>query len=190
MDTKYLFLEALKSATSAIMLVKPSDYAKPTPDTEWNVLDLAKHMLYELSWLPDILAGSTINEVGDRYEGDLIGNDLLTSWRSAEKLAIKAVNKCDLNKVAHLSWMDATNDFYLKQAASDQLIHSWDLSKALNQPVRFNKDIAQYVLDISQLNLDGMMASGLFAKPIEVNVLSDLQTKLLALYGRDINWRT
>lgn len=189
MDAKELFIEALMSATKAVMMVGTEDFNKSTPDSEWDLKSLTGHMLYELSWTPDIVNGATIAEVGNKYDGDLIGSDLGSSWLRAEERAVEAVRKSDLSSVAHLSWMDATVEFYLKQAASDQLIHSWDLSAALSRPVRFNERLAEQIFKDSYSQKDKMEASGLFAPAIDVPESSDIQTKLLALYGRDINWR-
>jgi len=73
MNAKALFLATLDQATAVIDHVAPDDYHRPTPDTEWDVAALAGHMLYELCWVPDLLQGKTIAEVGSVYDGDLIG---------------------------------------------------------------------------------------------------------------------
>ncbi|MHB1864647.1 MAG: TIGR03086 family metal-binding protein [Candidatus Saccharimonadales bacterium] len=188
MDTRKLFINAVRTATSAVRLVQDADYTKPTPDSEWDVKDLASHMLYELSWVPDIVSGKLVSEVGDKYDGDLIGENLRRNWLEAETTAINSVKNCDLKGVAHLSWRDATNEYYLKQAASDQLIHAWDLSAALARPVKFDTEIAEYLYAYNYPNKDRMASSGLFGAELEVPKSSDIQTRLLALYGRDINW--
>lgn len=188
MNADQLFLAALDSATLAMSMLNPSVYNDPTPDTEWDVRTLANHMLYELFWTADVVRGRTISEVGSRYEGDLVGNDPRASWHRAKVAATKAVKNCDLGATIHLSWRDSTNDYYLNQAAADQLIHSWDLSAALLKPVKFEEDVAQAVYDKSYPNRKRMVASGLFKPALKVDGSSDIQTKLLALYGRDINW--
>ena len=76
MDLKALFKNCLGQASNVVSQVKTSQFKDPTPDTEWDVAALTRHMLYELSWVADILDGKTVAEVGNKYDTDLIGNDL------------------------------------------------------------------------------------------------------------------
>lgn len=184
MDAKEMFKQALFQATTVVNAVRPTDFYKPTPDTKWDVRTLVGHMLYELSWTPDILQGATIDEVGNKYSGDLIDDDLTTGWHEAAERAIQAVDQADLRAAAHLSYGDTTSDDYLKEAASDQLIHAWDLGTAIGMPVRFDPGVAEAVYDNALPKKDSMRASGLFAEPKEVSGETDIQTRLLAMYGR------
>lgn len=189
MDAKELFNKCLASATSAVRLVGPNDFDKPTPDTEWDVRTLAGHVLYELSWTADIVRDATIEQVGNRYDGDLIGDKLLINWELAATAAQEAIKACDLSAIAHLSYGNVTVGDYLREAASDQLIHSWDLSAALGQPVQFDAKVAQAVYDDVLPKAPGMASSGLFAVPLDVPDNAGIQTKLLAIFGRDANWQ-
>ena len=184
MDVKQLFDRSLASATRVVHQVKPSQFEDSTPDTEWNVRDLLAHMLYELSWVADILSGKTIAEVGDRYDGDLIGDDLRSSWDKAEAEARQAVNKVDLDRIIHLSYGDFPAKHYLQQESNDQLIHSWDLGTAIGMAVRFDPEAAKHLYQETLPNKDQLAATGLFAPAIEVSDSEDIQTKLLALFGR------
>ena len=42
-----------------------TDWHADTPDTEWDVSDLARHVIREQQWVPPLLDGKTIEEVGD-----------------------------------------------------------------------------------------------------------------------------
>jgi uncharacterized protein (TIGR03086 family) len=185
MDVKKLFLICLESATDVVKQVKVSQFDDPTPDTEWNVRQLASHILYELAWVPDILSGRTITEVGGKYDGDLIGNNLQNSWSEREKLAKEAVYKVDVNSIIHLSYGNFPAKHYLQQAANDQLIHSWDLGRAIKIPVFFDKEVLLELYKKALPRKNQLVKSGLFAPVIDVSNNSDLQTKFLAIYGRD-----
>ena len=184
MDVKQLFDRSLASATRVVHQVKPSQFEDSTPDTEWNVHDLLSHMLYELSWVADILSGKTIAEVGDSYDGDLIGDDLRGSWDKAEAEARQAVIKVDPDKIIHLSYGDFPARHYLQQESNDQLIHSWDLGTAIGASVRFDPGDAEFLYNDALPQKSRLAATGLFAPPIEVPDSEDIQTKLLALFGR------
>lgn len=192
METDELFTECLAQATRVVKQVRADQFALPTPDTEWTVRDLAGHMLYELSWVPDILEGKTVQEIGDIYEGDLIGSSdigLSVQWDNAVTKAEEAVAHADLDGAAHLSYGDVTIGYYLREAAADQLIHAWDLGQAIGVTVAFDEDIALSIYDRIKSSADDMRQSGLFAPPKNVPPDADLQTKLLALYGRSSDWR-
>src|SRR5262249_13985475 len=64
-----------------------------TPNTEWSVRDLVSHVLSENLWAPPLLAGSTIGEVGDRFDGDVLGSDPLVSWREGSPPALAAARQ-------------------------------------------------------------------------------------------------
>ena len=64
-----------------------------TPCSEWDVRTLVHHLLDEQLWVPPLFDGLTISEVGDRFEGDLMGHDdatwaglLATSIEQATRL--------------------------------------------------------------------------------------------------------
>jgi uncharacterized protein (TIGR03086 family) len=191
MDGADIFKAALEQATTVVKQVRPDQFANDTPDTEWNVRDLISHMLYELSWVPDVVAGKTISDVGSEYEGDLIGDsdlDLSVTWQEAADKAEMATDEADLEETAHLSYGDVSIEDYLRQAGTDQLIHAWDLGKAIGLPVAFDSAIVQAVYD-DILSKKGTMAqSGLFADPLDVPDSASLQIKLLGVFGRDADW--
>lgn len=183
-DAKELFLACLKQASKVALKVDASQFGDPTPDTEWNVRDLVRHIIYELAWTSDIVAGKTIQEVGDKYDGDLIGDNFAASWQKYAKAAAASVASADLHQTAHLSYGDVSVEDYLKEAASDQLIHSWDLGTATGQTVIFNPKLAEQIYEYSKPKMPGLAASGLFASPLKTASDASTQTKLLALYGR------
>ena len=54
-----------------------------TPCSEWSVRDLVAHLCFEHLWAPHVLAGTPMDEVGDRYDGDLLQGDPPGAWRRA-----------------------------------------------------------------------------------------------------------
>jgi uncharacterized protein (TIGR03086 family) len=190
MDAKQLFVAALKQATAVIDTVTYEDFTKPTPDTDWDVRQLAGHMLYELCWMPDMLAGKTIAEVGDAYDGDLIGDALQANWHAAAERACDALARAPLDKMVHTSFGAITADEYIRQAGSDQLIHAWDLGEGIGAPVQFDATLASAVNEYMLPQIKDWQEAGLFAPAVVVPGTADVQTKLLALTGRRVNWPT
>jgi uncharacterized protein (TIGR03086 family) len=184
MDGKVLFESCLAQASAVIEQVKADQFDLPTPDTKWDVRTLVSHMLYELSWVADILDGKTDAAVGSSYNGDLIGTDLPTNWRIAAGRALVATAEVDQDRLIHLSYGDYTAAHYLREQANDQLIHAWDLGEAIGVPVLFDPAVAKALYEMALPRQLELAASGLFAPPLPVPDSADTQTKLLALLGR------
>ena len=188
MDAKRLFIQAVAQATAVIDKVEPDDFQNPTPNHDWNVHDLVGHMLYELCWVPDLLAGKTIHQVGVCYEGDLIGNALQANWHAALERALAAVAQVPLKQAVHAAQGDIAAEEYLRQAGADQLIHAWDLGEGIGAPVSFDAPLAAAVHEYMTPQAHAWQAEGLFGPPVAVPESADMQTKLLAVTGRHVNW--
>jgi uncharacterized protein (TIGR03086 family) len=188
MTAKELYLYAIDQATAVVVQVEPGQLELPTPDSEWNVRDLLQHILYELAWTSDIVDGKTVAEVGDRYDGDLLGADAAESWRPYEALAQAAVEACDETATAHLSYGDTPLGEYLWEAGNDQLVHAWDLGQAIGVSVVFDEAVAEALYERAMDRKSDYKGSGLFGPPISVADSVNTQTKLLAALGRSEDW--
>ena len=184
MNVKLLFGICLAQATDVVTRVEPSQFDQPTPDTEWDVRQLAGHMLSELSWLPDLLTGQTVEAVGTKYDGDLIGSDLAGNWQTRADLASAMVAGVKLDQIVHLSYGNFPAEHYIHEQANDQLIHAWDLGTAIGVDVKFDQAVATELYRAAWPRRDQLAASGLFAPALSVPDSADIQTKLLALFGR------
>lgn len=185
MDAKKFFKSNLATASKIISKVRNSDFNRPTPCAEWNVKQLAAHMLYELCWVADLVTGKTIKEVGDKYDGDLMGINLFNSWNNTANKAQDAVDNADLNSIAHLSFADVTNDYYIWQVGGELLIHAWDLSVGIEKPIKFKDEIASTFYKRIKPRSHELQRSGLFAAALPIKTTDSLQTKLLAIFGRN-----
>lgn len=188
MTAKELYVYAIDQATAVVVQVEPEQLGLPTPDTEWTVRDLLQHMLYELAWTADLVAGKTIAEVGDRYETDLVGTDPIGNWRRYALRVQEAVETCDEAGVAHLSYGAVPIRDYLWEAGNDQLVHAWDLGQAIGVSVVFDETVAEVLYNRAVTLQDQIAASELFAPPVSVPATANVQTKLLAAFGRSEDW--
>lgn len=110
--TKDLFLLADSALRDVIDSITREQLELPVP-ASWShrpVADLrgiiALHARDE-AWIPDVLAGRTIEEVGSKYDGDLLGDDPIAAYDALNDRATAAVQAdVDLDAVAHLSYGD------------------------------------------------------------------------------------
>lgn len=184
MDAKKLFAEAVKEAGSCVLRVEPAQLGGATPCTEWDLRALLGHMVYEMSWVADLLAGKTVAEVGAKYDGDLLGGNAPGAWQRASEAALAAVEATDLSQTVHLSYGNFPAEHYIRESGTDMLIHGWDAGQAINCSIIFDKQLAQAVYDFVLPRADEFRVSGLFGEQLPTSETASLQTKLLAFYGR------
>ena len=58
---------------------------------KWTVRDLANHVTNENLWTVPLIKGSTMDEVGDRFDGDVLGDDPIGSALAAARAAVTAM---------------------------------------------------------------------------------------------------
>ncbi len=184
MDAQELFDEGLQEASTCVKRVDADQMQNETPCSEWDLKALLNHMVYELSWLPDLLAGKTVKEVGDKYEGDLVGNDPQAAWKSAADKASEAVKNAKPDDKVHLSYGDVTADHYIREVGGDILIHGWDVGQAINCSMTFSDKVVRAVQDFVKPREEEYRASGLFGDKVQTSDSDSPHVKLLAFFGR------
>jgi len=119
----------------------------PTPLPGWDVRDLVHHLVYEQRWAPSVLAGATVAEVGDRFEGDLLGAEPVSAFDAAAAEALEAVRAGGgLAHTVHLSFGDFPAREYVMQLAADHLVHAVDLARALSADETLDAGLTEAVL--------------------------------------------
>jgi uncharacterized protein (TIGR03086 family) len=165
--------------------VKDDQWSNDTPCSDWDVRALVNHLVYEARWAVPLLEGQTIADVGDRFEGDLLGDDPVAGYDDAlgdARAAIRAAGALD--RTVHLSFGDTPAADYVEQLTSDFLVHSWDLARGIDADDELDPELVSFVYDKAVGAADMLAASGLFDPPVDVPADADPQTKLLALFGR------
>jgi uncharacterized protein (TIGR03086 family) len=74
---------------------------------------------------------------------------------------------------------------YLKEQVADVTIHSWDLARAVGASEELDGELVAAVWTVFEPQRDALELSGLFASPVPVADDAPLQSRLLALTGRD-----
>lgn len=164
---------------------KVDDWTAPTPCADWDVRALVNHVVGELAWVPPLLEGKTIDEVGDALDGDLLGADPAAAYHSAMKAAIVAAALDGVReRTVHLSFGDVPGQEYLDQITSDVAIHSWDLARATGQDEALDGDLAGAVDDFLAPQAEQWRAAGAFGSAVETAEGAGTQERLLARTGR------
>lgn len=186
MTTSDFFERVIELAEHCVSSAHSSTLPNSTTCSEWDVRALLNHMVYELLWMPDLLGGKTVKEVGDKYEGDVLGSDVQSSWSNASRMAITAV-QASKSQTVHLSYGDVAAEDYIQEVATDILIHTWDLGKGLRRTVLLPEDLAQIAYTYLAPKIEGYRAAGVTGPAVAYEDDDLVATKLLALSGRDVN---
>jgi uncharacterized protein (TIGR03086 family) len=185
MDTSTAFRLAMNGFADRVHAVKPDQWDLSTPCEDWNVRELVGHMVGENVWAPELFAGKTIAEVGDRFDGDLLGSDPVTAFDTSAAAAVRAASaEGALDRIVHLSFGDFPGKEYADQLFADALIHSWDLARAIGADERLDPELVATCAKWFGDREDGYRQAGAIGPHVDVPADADPQTRLLAAFGR------
>ena len=176
---------ALEHTGRYVTSVKDGQWHDPTPDEEWDVRTLVNHVVSGNFWVAPLVEGKTIEEVGDRYEGDLLGDNPVAAYEQSAKEAAAAVNAPGAMQAScAVSYGPVPGEVYVGHRFIDVLIHGWDLAKATGQDTTLPADLVEAAFEVVEPQRDLLAASGMFGSDVKVPEGADRQTQLLAELGR------
>jgi uncharacterized protein (TIGR03086 family) len=179
----WLALQKQAHREFALRLAAITDWEAPTPDDEWSVRDLVRHVVGEQQLVPQLLAGRTIPQARKNVEP--LGDDLRAEWWLYSLAASAAWDAADPDAVVSLPFDSVPVTQYLREQTSDVAIHSWDLARAVGADEALDDELVCAVWTVFEPHRDTLAASGLYASPVTVPDDAPLQSRLLAVTGRD-----
>lgn len=184
-DLASLFSRAIGRFGERVAAVPAGAWADPTPCADWDVRELVNHVTNEQLWAPHLVAGETIEQVGDRYDGDVLGDDPVHAFRSAAGGAVEAFGGAeDLEAPVHVSYGQIPLREYLTQMLTDAEVHGWDLAVATGQDPHIDPEAAELLLDVWRAQEELVRGSGVFGDAVRVPVDAPAADQLLGLLGR------
>jgi uncharacterized protein (TIGR03086 family) len=161
----------------------------PTPCRDWDVRALVNHVIYEDVWTVPMMEGATISDVGDRFEGDLLGDDPVAAGRAAADAAtIAAASGLVAGRTVHLSFGDTPAEEYAYQLAADHLIHGWDLAAATGGDRRFDPELVDVLAEWFADREAAYRSAGAIAERPPGDAPDDPQDRLITAFGRRPDW--
>ncbi len=187
MNLQDRFRRAVDEFDRRVQAVGDEQWQGSTPCSEWNVRDLVAHVVSEARWLPPILQGKTMEEVGDRFQGDLLGDDPKGTWQEAANEALEAATAPGaLEGTVHLSYGESPAEHYLTEVTADITVHSWDLARAVGAEERLDPELVDLAYAAFGPRVEEWRKAGVFGAAVEVPAGADRQSELLALLGRQV----
>ena len=184
-DQAALHQRAVREFDARVRAVGGDQWELPTPCSDWNVRQLVNHLVYENRWTVPLMEGGTLAEVGDRYEGDLLGDDPKGAWESSAREAVEAVQAPGaLGRTVDLSSGPTPAGEYVNQLFADHLIHAWDLARAVGADERLDPELVDACATWFTRMEPLYRSIGAIGKRPETPPDADAQTVLLAAFGR------
>ncbi len=186
-DVFILADQALKAVVDQIRedqwdLVVPDDMARKPGTTLRKLVD---YHAYDDAWVPDVLAGRTIEEVGDKYAGDLLGDHPKLNFASIVETAVLAVRDfSDLDRTVHLTYGDWPAREYLKHITSFRGLRVHDIAKLIGADATMPPDLVRGLWEILSPQAEEWRKLGVYGPAVPVPEDASLQDRLLGLTGR------
>jgi uncharacterized protein (TIGR03086 family) len=176
---------ALDNSRAIVATVREEQLRLPTPCDDWDVATLLHHIVYGNLWVPPLVGGETIDQVGDRFEGDILGDDFRAAYdRSAEQAAAAFRADGAMDAMCAVSYGPVPGSVYCGHRLIDVLVHGWDLAVATDGNTDLPGDLVAACLEVVEPQVDMLESSGAFGTDHEVPADASDQTRLLAMLGR------
>lgn len=188
------FLAADADLRSVIDRLTPAHLDHPV-DATWTsrphptLRDVLADHLVDEAWVPDLIAGRTIDEVGDRWSGDLAGDDPIAAYDRVNDTAGAAVRAAfpdgtvPTDAVAHFSYGDFPLAEGLVHIGSYRAFQAWLIANLVGIPF----DLSPAVIDGSNRYIVPNAAQWrewqVLPPEVEAPAGADEQTRLLCALG-------
>ncbi|MFC0359236.1 TIGR03086 family metal-binding protein [Kytococcus schroeteri] len=166
----------------------PDDaWGRPTPCSEWSVKDVVNHVVAEHEWVPHLLRGEGVEQVGDRYDGDRLGGSPAAARRAWQMAMLGSLQAwAQVEEVDHpvaLSGGMQTAGEYAHQMLVDLTVHAWDVAQGGGVSVPVLTDAVGVAFAYEKPRVAQGEAAGLFAPPRRPRSDHPMD-QLVALLGR------
>jgi uncharacterized protein (TIGR03086 family) len=187
MDIAQLHARASEGTRRCIEAVKDDQWHDPTPCSDWDVRTVVNHIVAENLWVPPLMEGKSIEDVGDQFEGDVLGDDALGAYdRSASAADAAFAAPGAMEVPVGVSYGPIPGKDFAEHRFFDVLIHGWDVAKGTGQDTTLEPELVEAcwkIVDAAREMIVG--AEPYFGKPVDVPDDAPLQVRLLALLGRE-----
>ena len=180
------YMKSLDSSIKFVSNVSSDAWGNDTPCSDWDVKAVVNHIVYENVWMVALFNGRTIEEVGDEFEGDLVGDDPAGVYlRTANEVKAILAEPDAMSRTCQISSGPVTGAEYSKQLFLDTLIHGWDIAVGSKQNATLDDYLVNMCTPLAQEIAGNEGYRAAFNEATNGSSSDNPQTRLLALLGRD-----
>jgi hypothetical protein len=192
MSEQQVFVLSERALTNVIAQISDDQWERRKP--EWfqtggqgdaSLREIVNYHAYDSAWVPDVLAGRTIAEVGEAFEHLKLDPGTADYGAYSDKAIAAAEALDDPDKIVHLSYGDFPAREYLKHITSFRGFRAYDIAKWIGVNTQLPGDLVEGMWDEFVPEVEVWRAMGVFGPAIPVPDDAPLQDRLLGLVGRD-----
>ena len=156
-----------------------------TPCAGWDARALVNHLVSGNLWAAELAAGGTIEGVGSRLDGNLVGEDPAAAYEQSAGAAAAVFRRPGaLDAPCAVSYGPVPGSVYAGHRFLDVLVHGWDLAMASGQHYALDPQLMQACQQIIEPQLEAFRSAGALGPEVTVPADASPQTRFLALLGR------
>jgi uncharacterized protein (TIGR03086 family) len=184
-DLPELHDRALAGTRRFVAGIGDVQWKESTPCEGWDVRELVNHIVSGNFWAGELARGKTIEDVGDRLDGDVLGADAVEAYDQSARAASEAFRAPGaLEAPCAVSYGPVSGEVYLGHRFIDVLIHGWDVAKGTGQDTKLDPELVEACWTVIEPQKDLLLGSGAFGADHTTPPGADRQTALLMLLGR------
>lgn len=164
----------------------PESFMRRDSDHRPTLREIINYHAYDDAWVPDMLAGKTMDEAGkDKFDGDLLGDDPKRNFAAIMKRACAAARDLtDLDRTVHCSFGDYTAREYFWQINSFRGLRAHDIARVIGIDATLPPELVQGLWDEISPYAEEWRSYGVFPPAVDVPDGASLHDRLLGLTGR------
>jgi uncharacterized protein (TIGR03086 family) len=136
----------LRTVGDLVATVPAGRWEAPTPCPDWNVRELAGHMVLGHHLFSGILRGTAVvtSDALDPASRNVLGDDPAGTYRAAADDLLAAFRQPGaLERVVEVPFGVVPGIVAVHLRTVEELVHGWDLARATGRTVRFPDDIVE-----------------------------------------------
>src|SRR5215472_4941999 len=183
-DIADLHARALDATGRIVGGVLPDRWQSATPCADWDARALVNHVVSGNLWAAELAAGATIEQVGSRLDGDLLGADPAAAYdESAAAAAAVFRRPRALDAPCAVSYGPVPGSVYAGHRFFDVFIHGWDLATATGQDSSLDPELVEACREVLAPQLELFREAGAIGEVLPVGPAASAQTRFLAALG-------
>ena len=190
MEETKVFVVANEVLLALIKQIKSAQWDMAVPaEMTWQpdqkLRDIVNYHIYDDAWVPDMLAGRTMAEVGDTYDFLRSTTDSVAEYEKYNRRANKAVESfADFDRIAHLSYGDFTAREYLTHITLYRGLHTFDIAKLIGAKIQVPDALVQGLWEIVEPQAQVLRDMHVIGAEVPVPKDAPLLDRLLGITGR------
>ncbi len=184
-DIAELHAQALDQTGRIVARIKPGQWQADTPCDDWDVRALLNHLVAGNLWAAELGAGATIEHVGDRLDGDMLGADPAASYGTSAAAAAATFRRPGaMDTPCAVSYGPVPGAVYAGHRFLDVFVHGWDIAVATGQDPELDPGLMRACREVIEPQVAAFRAAGVFGEEQPVPPDATDQQRFLAMLGR------